>query len=88
MIKRPFYEIVLGKMEARVFLVSTSQRAESEIREFGDIPELSEEFAKLPRDKKCEVVSQLYGFIERLSSTGDAAYTRMYLRNLIVELEK
>ena len=78
--KRPFYEIVLEKIEARVPLASRAQRAD-EIREFGEILELSD---LLGHER--EAASRLRELAKRLPAKGDAAFTGMYLENVAAEL--
>ncbi len=80
--KKLFYEIVLDKMEVKLSSAWRSQMAESELRDFGEILELAE----LPEEKdKREVISRLQGFIGRIHPT---LYVRIYLQNLVAEVEK
>jgi len=80
--KRPFYEIILTKMETRVPLVLGSQQAEYELQEFGEVLALS----VLPEDKIRKIIFQLQKFVLKLSPEGNEAAARKFIEELIEKI--
>lgn len=82
--KKPFYEVILEKMESKIPHILCSQSDEMEMKEFGEVLGLSE----IPEIKKKEIAKRILAMAIKSAALGSGRYTNDFLLKLAEEIKK